>query len=323
MRLATSTLTLLLCFGLPGASLLHAQEVTVDMPQGQEVPDNPDGAQPPAGGDDATGHPPGSQPAGDVHGISTHGLIVQVLQDPIRIAPGEQGHLVLLMRLPKGKTVEKGGQLMMQHKQGPLNLGNPIWDPPAKGKNHYDDVLVIKVPLSLDGKAKYGKHPFQGSLRLRGDFFTMGEQSAEVSADGGMPDPAAPRQASPQVPDPGRAEVPFQYAVHVGPPMPKASKGQGKAAASNPRVGSGSTVDPDQGSAKAVGSAGPADVVPIPGAGPAHRVTRESGNPSSGALPEDAPQLAEEDQGGIPWWMLSLALVVLAALSFVVQARKS
>ena len=51
-------------------------------------------------------------------------------------------------------------------------------------------------------------------------------------------------------------------------------------------------------------------------------MTSESDQSQAG-LPEEAPELADEDEGGIPWWMLSLGLVVLAGLSFMIQAKRA
>jgi len=283
---------------------------------------NPDGEVAPQGRD-AASQPGVPQAPEDIHRVSSHGMSVQVLQDPIRIAPGEQGHLVLLVRLPGGRTIEKGGQVVIQAKQGPLNLGNAIWDPPAKGKNVYTDVLVIKVPMSVDGKAKYGKHPFSGSLRIRGDFHQMsGEAAGIATADGREADVAAQVPGQAIGGDPNRAEIPFQRAVNVGPPMPKASKGHRKAGGSKAGVIAGTKGDAGQDPAAGGAQAGkgPDDVVP--GSGTAHRMTSESDESQAG-LPEEAPELADEDKGGIPWWMLSLGLVVLAGLSFMIQAKKA
>ena len=321
MRLVSSTLTLLLAFGLPSLTSLTAQASGDEVPQGQKNPDTPDGTVPEAGGDVAT--PPSSRnPSATARMTNAHGMTVQVLQDPIRIAPGEHGHLVLLVRIPRGRTVEKGGQVVLAAKQGPLNLGAPAWDPPAKGKVDYRDVLVIKVPLSIDGNAKYGKHPIQGSLRLRGDFHADNGPVAEAVADGSQADPASPPGEA-VLGDPNRAEIPFQSPVHVGPPMPKPSRSHRKKAdpVAGTRSGAaGGSGDPTSGASGSKGSAGPSDIVPAPG-------TAQRGGSEEAPLPvvgtEEAPDLADQDGSGIPWWMLSVALVVLAGLSFVLQARKT
>ncbi len=317
MRFANSTLNFLLTAGLLTAGLLPAQAGTPDALRDMDNPVEMESGQ------DREGDParkPSSME--DLQAMGLHGIGVEVRQDPIRIAPGENGTLVLLVHLPQGRTVEKGGQVVMKQSQGPLKLGTPIWDPPLKGKSAYSDVIVIKIALSIDAKARFGKPMFQGSVRLRGDFGAAAGPGAEIVADGGISDPLEiPPGQRPGL-DPGRAEIRFQSLVHIGPPMPKATRGQNKKAAARKSATPGTQGGPGK-AASAGGNPraiGPADAVP--GAGTARTGSREDPRPATSSG-EEAPDLADEGGKGFPWWILSVALGVLALLSFAVQSKKA
>ena len=323
MRIPILALTLLL-----GAAPLSAQDVPVDVPQNM---DNPQG-DPGAGqgelnqGEPNQGDQPQSRAANvaELRDMGMHGVDVEVQQDPLRIAPGEHGHLVLIVRLPEGRSVEKGGQVLMQSKQGPLQLGAPQWDPPDKGKNVYSGVIVIKIPLVIDAKASYGKPLFQGRLRLRGDFQGMPQPGAapEIAADGGQADPAAPPSDQRPGLDPNRAELSFRRLVDIGPPMPKASRSQAKkkVGGSAVRAGKGPTGSSGDSAGGPSAAGGPADVVPRVGA--AHKRAGSDALPESQGT-EGTPELAEDAESGFPWWILSVALGLLAVLVFVAQSKKA
>ena len=106
----------------------------------------------------------------DIATVYESSFNVQLMQDPVRIGPGESGTLLIYVIPNTGTSIDAGGQVLMSRKQGALNFGSPAFDQPKKGKARHDDAYFIRVPVTVAPGTKYGEYKVDASLRLRGHF---------------------------------------------------------------------------------------------------------------------------------------------------------
>lgn len=99
-------------------------------------------------------------------------LVITVLQDPVRIAPGESGKLILNVQLPPNPAVyvnAAGARAKHETEQGMLELGAARFDAAPKG-GRYGRSFLVQIPVRVSPKASYGKLDVAGSLSLLGKF---------------------------------------------------------------------------------------------------------------------------------------------------------
>lgn len=146
-------------------------------------------------------------------------LFVEVLQDPMRIAPGENGLLLLRVQAPPDgqSKIGIGGSATFDKRQGMLSLGPAKFDPPPAGAKQYKSLLV-RIPITVDAKAKYGRLSVKGKLRLPGSFNAPAvprvSGDAPVNADGGAPPPVAEGGEDPNL-------IEWAGTIICGRPVPK------------------------------------------------------------------------------------------------------
>ena len=106
----------------------------------------------------------------DIAAVYESSFNVQLMQDPVRIGPGETGTLLLYVTPNRGTSIDAGGSVKMNRKQGSLNFGAPAFDPPKNGKARHSDSYFIRIPVTVAPGTKYGSHQISAALRLRGHF---------------------------------------------------------------------------------------------------------------------------------------------------------
>ena len=192
-------------------------------------------------------------------------LFVQVMQDPTRIAPGEEGFVLLLVQAPPdgASELKPGGTAVFQRKQGPLMLGTAKFTPPPKGAKSYKGGLLVRIPVRMDTKAKYGSYAIKGQLRIPGTFVPPVGPDSNPGAN------TVPVEVLRDQKLPGQSTVPWAGRVTCGAPMPKplarrksrrAVRGQGDGARGSvaqlvdqaPEAGAGSTGGAGAGKVEAV-----------------------------------------------------------------------
>ncbi|MCB9881656.1 MAG: hypothetical protein H6832_00635 [Planctomycetes bacterium] len=252
-------------------------------------------------------------------------IFVRVMQDPVRIAPGENGLLLLHVQVPQdGSTrVLPGGTSEHSPKQGDLALGPASFDPPPRGVASLRSFLV-RIPISVAGSAKYGDHNVSGLLKLRGVFDAptraagddnpqAGDEGREAGIADGSVSAASP--ISPPTTPSNSSDVPWSGRITVGAPVPrpvvvKGSAGRGTEVTSSQT----SDVANPEGASTGTGplasqGAAPADV--------GGRRERTAGEP--GTLD---PVLPGKPQGSSTIFLvLAGAGVALLLLFFVLQGR--
>ncbi len=250
-------------------------------------------------------------------------IYVRVLQDPIRIAPGESGLILLHVQIPGDGSVDvyPGGTSKHAATQQVLRLGVASFDPPPAGATKLRSMLV-RLPVSVDSKAKYGSYDVVGSLELQGRFggsvpggdeSADGQEGAEARvasiADGSNP---AGVVHAPTVTN--QASVPWAGRIVVGAPVPKAAPRN-----ATPRVGTGSgAADSSQVSGQ------PGETEPDSTAPNAKTekpldvgVRADSGSKLDGGFD---PQVTPSSDGTV-FLVVLAAGAVLLLLFFVLQAR--
>ncbi|MAE77229.1 MAG: hypothetical protein CMJ85_10220 [Planctomycetes bacterium] len=147
---------------------------------------------------------------------------VEVQHDPMRIAPGQTGTLLLLVNWPKGQAVANPNGRVVMTQQPETSYGAARWSAPGKSK-HYDDRFLVQMPVTIAGNTKHGSLAITGNLHLTGSF-GAGSQGQVTDGDGGLPPNASADPATGSAQRTGsvnRVTVPFSGKIRVGPPMPK------------------------------------------------------------------------------------------------------
>lgn len=235
-------------------------------------------------------------------------IFVQVLQNPMRIAPGESGLLLLHVQAPPdgSSKIGAGGSANFEKDQGPIALGVARFDPPPAGSKTYKNLLV-RIPITIDAKAKHGTYDVIGTLRLPGLF------SAPRVEPGSAPDPSRAGADAAGSTDPNL--VPWNGRILCGPPLPKAKRRK------PPSTAKAATA-PDE---KATVSR--ADETAAPKAGPSGapgRVAEITGRDEERSLDDGLLAPATDDGGGLPkslFLVLAGAGAALLLAFFVLQGR--
>lgn len=249
---------------------------------------------------------------------------IRVQQDPMRIAPGERGNLLLIVTISAGDEVDPTGSLEFAAVQGPFSLAAGRWDSPPAGKRRHTDTFLIRLPLQVAGGTAYGKYPVSGEVKLTGKFGSGGLAllgNVNIVDDTGMQIPELPvglRRSIQPARQIRKATGRFSYQVDVGAPMPRASLPQARGAkveASTARgkgrsSGDGTGVPGHGAQASAVDGE-----ILLPDA-------PERGGGADLAQGHEAQAPGEELFGGIPSWVISLGLVAMAGLLFFMQKKR-
>jgi hypothetical protein len=147
-----------------------------------------------AGQSGADGAMPAPPPAaGEVNRqpVSNPQLYIRIEQDPVRIAPGETGVLLVLVGMPRGTRIDGPGLVTLDTPPVPVTFGAPVWDPPAQGAKAYTDTIVIRVPVSVGAATPHQRYTITGKLKARGAFAREPVMSQEVTADAATVEAAA------------------------------------------------------------------------------------------------------------------------------------
>lgn len=140
------------------------------------------------------GSPPDVDPAGagvvtaeaeDSNLVTSVPIYVQLMQDPIRIAPGETGTILLSVQIApsnRAASVDQGGRAVFEATQGNLALGSARFDPPAGGAKKYTRGMLVRIPVTVGASSKHGKYPVAGSLELPARNLADADPSKAASA---------------------------------------------------------------------------------------------------------------------------------------------
>lgn len=238
--------------------------------------------------------------AGDgIGGYSTAPIHVQVLQDPIRIAPGETGTVLLNVSFGLGNddaSIARGGKAVFDTKQGELALGGASFDPPPGGADRYRKSLLVRIPVSVSSKAKHGKLSVAGRLELPARYVA------------GRPTTKTPIE-----------KVSWGGTIVCGPPVPrpvvrKRTKRRGGNTSTTTGGGRGDKGAGDSGGdAKTNGGTGSSGSSPKPDS-----LTGSDGEERSDDLGDGFDDYSGAGDGGVPSWLF-LAIGAVGVLMLLVS----
>lgn len=302
----------------PTALLLFA--ATVSAQAGQEDQKRVQGAQ-----EDPGGIPIASPNVTD-HGFNAlaHGLFfaIHVKQDPMRVAPGESGKLILIVTISSGDEIDAGGSMQLKAQQGPVKLSGGIWDSLPPGQMRHKDTFLIQVPFKVDPKTSYGTYPIRGTVHLTGRFKSgaslppgveaVNADSTGIPGGGGVVQNGSSR---PLLTEYSKATGNFSHEVRVGAALPIAGPPLGRRAPAGKNLA---------GANKSKATVAEQKAAPITSRGKSEiRLPSSVDDPESNPPGrEHRPTAPAELLGGIPTWTISLGLVLLAGLVFFMQKRR-
>lgn len=228
-------------------------------------------------------------------------VAIRVEQDPMRIAPGETGTLLLYLMPSRTARIAPSGVVKLDPKEGPLRFGPARWDPPKRGA-FYDHNFLIHVPVSVAAGAAFGKYEVSGTVSVSGSF--------RVAAGAG--DPVAKAPAT------GPELASFLGKITVGPAIPRPGVRKPARAAAAPAPGTQPTASP----ADSLGDPAAADTNPPAAIRQPVSLAGDGARPRGSGLGLAEGGAAEDQAGFLETnlaWLCAGGAVLLVGLVFLLR----